>query len=96
MLPYVKFVKEGIDKKPTIQFSAANVQIVNGEGHTASVNGEGNLVIGYDAFGPPQIGSHDLLIGEAEGWESWGELNTCPGEVVTNPYQFWACGPFTS
>ena len=25
-----------------------NVQVVNGEGKTASVNGEGNLVIGYD------------------------------------------------
>ncbi len=30
VLPYVKFVKEGVDKKPTIQFSGANVQVVSG------------------------------------------------------------------
>lgn len=96
MLPYVKFVKEGIGKKPTIQFSAANVQIVNGEGHTASANGEGNLVIGYEEAGPPQGGSHDLVIGEKQGWNSFGELDMCAGQVVTAPFQFWACGPFTS
>lgn len=96
ILPYVKFVKEGIGKKPTIQFSAANVQVVNGEGHTASTNGEGNLVIGYEELGPPQTGSHDLVIGEKQGWSSFGELNMCPGQVTSAPSQFWACGPFTS
>src|SRR5438477_343683 len=34
--------------KPTVQFAAVNVQIVNGAGSTASVNGKGNLVLGYD------------------------------------------------
>ena len=48
ILPYVSFVKEGIDKKPTIQLSRANVQIVNGLGKTNTVNGVGNLIIGYD------------------------------------------------
>ena len=98
MLPYVKFVKEGIDKKPTIQFSGSNVQVVNGEGKTETTNGEGNLVIGYEtAISGPRTGSHDLLIGEAQGWTSFGGLDMCPGEIISSPYQFWGgCGPFTS
>jgi len=31
ILPYIKFEDKGIDEKPTIQISGANVQIVNGE-----------------------------------------------------------------
>ena len=58
----------GIDGKPTVQGSAANVQLVNGEGKTASANGEGNLVIGYDenGGGHAQTGSHDLILGEEQ------------------------------
>ena len=48
ILPYVKLVEKGIDGKTTIQFTNANVQVVNGMGRTASTNGEGNLVVGYD------------------------------------------------
>ena len=47
-LPCMSYLASGIDEKPTIQFSGCNVQVVNGEGKTASTNGEGNLVIGYD------------------------------------------------
>ncbi len=45
---YAKVVPSGIDGKPTVQVTGANVQIVNGERKTATTNGEGNLVIGYD------------------------------------------------
>jgi Collagen triple helix repeat (20 copies) len=31
ILPYIKFEDKGVDEKPTIQISGANVQIVNGE-----------------------------------------------------------------
>jgi hypothetical protein len=34
--------------RPTALFTGVNVQIVNGTGNTASANGLGNLVIGYD------------------------------------------------
>jgi hypothetical protein len=30
VLPYMKFVKEGVDKKPTVKFSGANVQVLSG------------------------------------------------------------------
>src|SRR6202035_4175162 len=66
LLAHMTFVESGVGGTPTIQFSGANVQIVNGEGKTASVNGEGNLVIGYDenpgtVRGTPgaQTGSHN-------------------------------------
>jgi hypothetical protein len=69
VLPHIKYVASGVDGKPTVQFSGVNVQIVNGEGKTASVNGEGNLVIGYDENTEnkhAQTGSHDLILGEQQ------------------------------
>src|SRR5256885_13306260 len=42
------YVPSGAGGKPTVQFAAVNVQIVNGAGKTESVNGKGNLVLGYD------------------------------------------------
>jgi hypothetical protein len=34
--------------QPTVRFSGVNVQVVNGLGDTATANGTGNLVVGYD------------------------------------------------
>jgi hypothetical protein len=48
LLKYVKVQASGVGGKPTVQYSGANVQIVNGEGKTNSSNGAGNLVMGYD------------------------------------------------
>jgi len=48
VLPCINFLSSGIDGKPTFRFSGCNVQVVNGMGSTATTNGEGNLVIGYD------------------------------------------------
>jgi hypothetical protein len=63
MLPYVKFVKEGIDKKPTIQFSGANVQVVSGAAKESEINGLGNLVVGRDEEPGTQTGSNNLVLG---------------------------------
>jgi hypothetical protein len=52
VLPYMKFVKEGVGKKPTIQLSGVNLQVVNGSGSESNItgtgSGTGNLIIGYD------------------------------------------------
>lgn len=45
-LAHVSFVTH--NGQPTVRFSGVNVQIVNGEGVTESVNGTGNLIVGYD------------------------------------------------
>jgi hypothetical protein len=59
ILPYVRFVASGVGGLPTVQFTGANVQIVNGAGSTAKTNGAGNLVLGYDEGAGEQTGSHD-------------------------------------
>jgi hypothetical protein len=37
-----------VNGQPTVRFSGVNVQVVNGQGATATANGTGNLVVGYD------------------------------------------------
>src|SRR5438105_7935709 len=42
------FVASGVGGKPTVQFSGVNVQVVDGSGSTSTINGTGNLVLGYN------------------------------------------------
>lgn len=39
---------EAVNDQPTVRLTGANLQIVNGMGETATSNGTGNLLIGYD------------------------------------------------
>jgi hypothetical protein len=87
ILPYETFVEKGVGGKPTIQISGANLQILNGAGSTASVNGAGNLIIGYDENpgSHAQTGSHDLILGDEQTFTSFaglvaGRFNTISGE----------------
>jgi hypothetical protein len=71
------YVASGVGGKPTVQFSAVNLQVVSGSGSTSgTVNGEGNLVVGYaeNANGHAQTGSNDLVLGTNNGWSGYGEL----------------------
>lgn len=86
ILPCTKFVASGIDGKPTIQFSGCNVQIVNGEGKTASTNGEGNLVIGYDESPGEQTGSHNLILGEGQRFTSYGGIDAGQRDTISAPF----------
>jgi hypothetical protein len=75
VLPYVKFVKEGVDKKPTIQFSGANVQVVSGAAKETEINGLGNLVVGKDEEPGAQTGSNNLILGTfKQSFTSYGGL----------------------
>jgi hypothetical protein len=70
-----------------ITFHGANVHIVNGTGQTGTVNGTGNLIIGYDEL-PPNIllpvggrsGSHNLVVGMYHQFTSTGFGNLVAGE----------------
>jgi hypothetical protein len=86
ILPCIRSVKEGIDGKPTVQFSGCNVQIVNGAGKTESTNGEGNLVIGYDEEPGEQTGSHNLVLGEAQKFTSYGGIVAGLGNAISAPF----------
>jgi hypothetical protein len=88
ILPCIRSVKEGIGGKPTVQFSGCNVQIVNGDGHTESTNGEGNLVVGYDenVGKHEQTGSHNLILGEEQTFTSFGGLLAGDENRVTGAF----------
>jgi hypothetical protein len=73
--------------KPTVQFSGVNVQIVNGLGKTETINGEGNLVIGYDEGPGLQTGSHDLVLGGAlQEFTSFAGILAGRKNAITAPF----------
>jgi hypothetical protein len=76
-LSKVSYTDSGLNGKPTLKISGANLQIVSGSGSTdGTVNGEGNLFIGYDEHPSTydQTGSHNLVLGEYQKFTSWGGL----------------------
>jgi hypothetical protein len=86
VLPHMKYEEKGVGGKPTIQFSGVNAQIVNGEGKTTSVNGAGNLVIGYDESPGTQSGSHDLILGEGQTYSSYGGVLAGRSNTISGPF----------
>jgi hypothetical protein len=96
LLPYVRFVGDGVAGEPTIQFSGVNVQLVNGEGITSSTNGEGNLVIGYDENVEKrnQTGSHDLIVGAEHEFTSYAGLVAGGKNAITGKYASVTGGVF--
>ena len=86
LLKYVQVEPSGIDAKPTLRVTGANVQIVNGAGKTESTNGEGNLVIGYDEGSKPQTGSHNLIMGLEQDVTSFGGIAGGAFNTITAPF----------
>jgi hypothetical protein len=82
------YVSSGVGAKPTVQFASVNVQIVNGSGSTSTINGRGNLVVGYDEnpSGRAQTGSHDLVLGERNAWSGYSELLAGYANAASGPY----------
>jgi hypothetical protein len=90
ILPDMKYVKEGVDKKPTVQFSGVNLQVINGSGAETTVNGTGNLILGYDEKPKTQSGSHNLLLGGIENsYSSYGA-------IVGGAHNNTSSGPYAS
>jgi hypothetical protein len=90
ILPYLKYVASGVGGKPTIQVSGANLQILSGSGSTkGTVNGAGNLVIGYDENKEgkhAQTGSHNLILGEQQTFTSYGGLDAGLEDTISGPF----------
>jgi hypothetical protein len=76
------------DTSDTLTFSGANLYVNNGAGATASTNGYGNLVIGYNeaSYGQARTGSHNLVVGPEHNWTSYGGLIAGDRNTVTGPY----------
>jgi hypothetical protein len=64
------------DGYDTLQFSGMNLQVVNGTGTETTLNGLGNLIVGYmsNTRNYSHAGSHNLITGENNGWSSYGGL----------------------
>jgi hypothetical protein len=86
ILPYITFKSAGVDSKPTILFSKANIQVVNGEGKTATDNGEGNIVIGYNETPGTETGSHNLVLGGTQDYTSYADILGGTNNTATAPF----------
>ena len=89
-----------VNGQPTVRVSGANLQVVNGTGTTESVNGVGNLIVGYDessgsftrtgvlyeVSGASKAGSHNLVVGSAHAYSSYGGLLAGWGNSVDGFY----------
>jgi hypothetical protein len=60
----------------TLKFTGMDLQIVNAADSTATTNGLGNLIIGYNAqrAGATRTGSHYLVVGDEHEWTSYGGI----------------------
>lgn len=60
-------------------FEGCNVHVRNGVGTTNSINGRGNLIVGYDRertirLPSDKTGSHNLIVGDDHNYSSYGGL----------------------
>jgi hypothetical protein len=75
ILPHINYEAEGIGKQPTVQFTGINLQVIDGSGTESTLNGTGNLILGYDEAPGTQTGSHNLLLGgTGDSYTSYGGI----------------------
>jgi hypothetical protein len=80
------FVSSGVGGKATVQLSGVNLQVVNGSGSETTLNGEGNLVIGYDPKPQAQTGSHNLVMGTVgQSYTSYGGVLAGFSNQISGP-----------
>lgn len=73
----------------------ANLNIQNGVGATDTVNGAGNLVLGYNALKATdndRIGSHNLIIGDLHAYSSYAGFVAGEENSILAPYATIAGG----
>src|SRR5215475_7971694 len=80
-----------------ITISGANLNIVNGLGATDTVNGLGNLIVGYQEHRlPPAIntrtGSHNVIVGRQHNYSSFGGLVVAQFNEISGPWASVSAG----
>jgi hypothetical protein len=74
----------------TAAFHGVNVQIVNGAGQTDSINGLGNLIVGYDEenldSGSDKTRSHNFVAGSQNSYSSFGGVVLGYRNAISGPY----------
>jgi len=69
----------------TALFSGVNVQLINGNGTTDSINGLGNIVIGYNKSNEvfiDRLGSHNIILGDEQTYPNSEEVLT--NKILSN------------
>jgi hypothetical protein len=72
-----------------VVFSGVNVHVRNGQGSTITVNGLGNLIVGYDeprASGNDKSGSHNIVIGRRNNYTQYGGLVAGSMNEISAPF----------
>jgi hypothetical protein len=68
-----------------IVIKGANLNIVNGLSQTATTNGLGNIILGYNEAGPgtERSGSHNVVLGTQNGYSSYAGIVAGAGNRVS-------------
>lgn len=87
-----------VNGQPTVRVTAANFQVVNGMGETATNNGTGNLLVGYDesTIFTSKTGSHNLVVGSAHKYTSYGGVVFGTNNYITAEFATVTGGIFNS
>ena len=91
---------------PHLIITGANLHVRNGSGKTESINGKGNLIVGYNELrgtNDNSTGSHNVVVGKEHNYSSHGGLvagrkNTISGEFscVSGGWENVASGDFSN
>src|SRR5215471_10643777 len=78
-LAALEYKLQYVDGGPNeVVITGANLRIVNGLGSTGTMNGLGNLIVGYNELQPllPNVrtGSHNVVVGSRNNFSSFGGL----------------------
>jgi len=95
----IVFLDDGMGNMiKTIRITGVNVQVVNGMDDTATTNGAGNLIIGYNEDPPEGVenrsGSHNLVVGIDHTFNSYGGFVVGRSNRITGTYASVSGGNF--
>lgn len=93
---------EESETRDTLVFEGMNLQLLNGheDEATATANGLGNFVIGYNAQRPDNLlsdpatrtGSHNLVLGDENEWTSWGGIIAGVNNTISGQWSMVTAG----
>ena len=94
------FVISGCDavvvQSGDVKVSSGNLVVQNGTNNTATANGKGNVVIGYNATRGPHKdkrgGSHNLVVGDKQNYASYGGIVGGYQNEISGKYATAAAG----
>lgn len=87
----LKTTFKGVNRKGSaLIFNNMNVQITNGKGATATTNGRGNLIVGYNESRgrDSRKGSHNIVVGGKNNYNSYGGIISGYNNSISGKYAF--------